>query len=172
MFETGFCVADGVYSVVMVDARTEEEAAAANEQHAQKHGYTVIYSRQITDAEAEERRAKGMPVIRTEETSAEILRLLDQMSDESKRKFYRFLIDMTHQENRTTAPLTALEAAERIRYINLLESTTPTAKLYRKAIMDYVKGEPVDGALHLAFALAWSAGIAEGKRMERQRRKK
>lgn len=172
MFEAGFAVADGVYSVVMIDAQTEGAAKAAREQHAQKHGYTPIYLKQITDVEVEERKAKGMPVIQADETTEELLHLLDQLNDESKRKFYKFLIDLTHRENPTTAPLTVLEAAERIRHINLLDSTTPTAKLYHDAIMDFVENEPADGALHLAVALAWSAGLAEGKRLDRQRRRK
>lgn len=98
MFEAGFAVADGIYSVVMIDARTEGAAKATSAQHAQKHGYMPIYLKQITDAEVEERKVKGMPVIQADETTDEFFHLLDQLSVESKRQFYRFLIDLTHHE--------------------------------------------------------------------------
>ena len=169
MFEAGFCVADGVYSVVMVDATSKESAEAASKQHAEKYAYKLIYCKQITDAETAERRAKGMPVIKAND---DILQMLDQLDDESKAKFCKFLISIMHSENHTTAPLSVLEARDRIKYFNMLDAMTPTATLYHDAIKEWIgKNEPTTAAVDMAFCLAWCAGMAEGKRLDRQRRR-
>ena len=75
----------------------------------------------------------------------------------------------THRPS--TQPRTLEEAAERIQYISLDEAMTDTANAYRAAILQWVDdNEPETPAQYMTFALAYAAGLQEGKRQERQRR--
>lgn len=61
VYEIGFHVGDGIYSVNMVEAEDKQLAELVAEKHAKRHGYTYEWIKELTDAEVEERRRKGMP---------------------------------------------------------------------------------------------------------------
>lgn len=72
----------------------------------------------------------------------------------------------------SAAPMTAEQAAERIQYISLDEAMTETAHAYRAAILQWVDdNEPETPGHYITFALAFAAGVQEGKRMEREARR-
>lgn len=74
----------------------------------------------------------------------------------------------------STAPKSKEEAYRRIKNISMDECEGAPAKYYYEAIMDFLTdGEfSRDWALDLAFMLAFTAGIQEGKRRERSRRRR
>lgn len=62
MYEVGYDVGDGIYSVNMVDGGDTLTKLMA-EAYAKKHGYSVAYITQLADWEVAERKAKGMPIL-------------------------------------------------------------------------------------------------------------
>lgn len=76
----------------------------------------------------------------------------------------------THRPS--TQPRTLEEASARIQYISLDEAMTETAHAYRAAILQWVDdNEPETPGRYITFALAFAAGVQEGKRMEREARR-
>ena len=78
-----------------------------------------------------------------------------------------------HDTNgKSAAPMTAEQAAERIQYISIEDAADSTATAYKAAILQWVnENEPETPAQYMTFALAYAAGLQEGKRQERQCRK-
>lgn len=62
IFEVGYDIGDGYYSINMIDGG-ETLAKLVAEEHAKKHGYTVSYITPLADYEVEERKHRGMPLI-------------------------------------------------------------------------------------------------------------
>ena len=78
-----------------------------------------------------------------------------------------------HQRRATTAPQTVEEALQRILNINLNEVTGPIDGLYHRAIRQYLdEGKPWQLDIDWAILTAWAVGVQEGRRRERQRRKR
>lgn len=78
-----------------------------------------------------------------------------------------------HDTNgKSAAPMTAEQAAERIQYISIEDATDSTATAYKAAILQWVNdNEPETPAQYMTFALAYAAGLQEGKRQEREARR-
>lgn len=62
MYEVGYDVGDGIYSINMVEGG-EVLTKLMAEEHAKKHGYSVAYIHPLADWEVAERKAKGMPIL-------------------------------------------------------------------------------------------------------------
>lgn len=76
-----------------------------------------------------------------------------------------------HAPRATTAPQSVEEARQRIQYLYLPDVSGTPARHYHAAVMEMISGEPWTEAPYIASALAYGAGIMEGKRQERQRRR-
>lgn len=87
----------------------------------------------------------------------------DTNTDHGKRK--------GHEPRTTTAPQSVEEARQRIEYLYLPDVTGTPARFYHQAVMDWISGESWTDAPYMASGLAFAAGIMEGKRQERQRRR-
>lgn len=63
IFEVGYHVGDGIFSVNMIEGNeiTSEQKA---KEHAKKHGYELGYIIPISRVQAEANRMKGMPLIK------------------------------------------------------------------------------------------------------------
>ena len=78
-----------------------------------------------------------------------------------------------HQRRTTTAPQTMEEALQRIHNINLNEVTGEIDGLYPRAIRQYLDdGKPWQLDTDWAIMTAYAIGVQEGRRRERQRRKR
>ena len=62
IYEVGYDVWDGIYSVNMVEGGDTLTKLMA-EEYAKKHGYSVAYITKLADCEVAERKAKGMPIL-------------------------------------------------------------------------------------------------------------
>lgn len=76
-----------------------------------------------------------------------------------------------HGHSMTTAPQSPEEAAQRIKFLFLTDACGEPARFYHAAIMDWIENDCFQDAVPMAASLGYSAGIQEGKRQERQRRK-
>lgn len=67
-YEVSYYVGDGIYSVNMLQGARDDVFAEA-EKHAKRYGYELCGVHPLTIAEAEERKAKGMPFEKVEKSS-------------------------------------------------------------------------------------------------------
>ena len=71
LFEVGFKVSDGIFSVNMIWANTgngERDAVTETAQRrAERYGYAVAYVKEINEAQAQENARKGMPMYSIDE---------------------------------------------------------------------------------------------------------
>lgn len=156
-----------------VDTVTEVDSAAAMQEAREKDieimraqpstSATTAHSTAHTSTRTEPDNSSANTTHDTDSATASDKAEQDTSADNGKRN--------GHAPRATTAPQSVEEARQRIQYLYLPDVSGTPARFYHMAVMDLISGESWTDAPCMASGLAYGAGIMEGKRQERQRRK-
>ncbi len=104
-----------------------------------------------------------------------IIEMLDGLNRKEKESFIAFLRRLSAEEEpRSTAPRTVQEAAQRIIYIDLNETSGGVNSLYHQAIKEFIlkdSWKSLEWMIDFTIGVSYAIGKQEGKRLMRQKYK-